>query len=523
MPSRLAAALLLLACGGGAWAQRGRNPRTPPDAMTTGAVQDLYRQARVAIQNLPNVVQPRLLMDVARDQLRQSPQQGLDGLEQAFNLALALPSTQEAEKVQVEREVVFELALRGEAPHALELTRRADVPKAPLYDALIEMAGRAEFDPANHARTLRQTGRQLAGTVMSMITECERSDGTFPYRGATVALRRESDALDRLELTRAAYTWAGNETDPAQIQSASVFLAVGHHLVPELDGILEDVLPSLISRVAASDLSGPLPLNKGLGDRLMNLLLRVDPARAEALAAQFPTVGAGAVNAFNLAGVSLADAQLQSLDGTSHPSPSPALSAGGGGAARTAMPLTFRLGRSGATATFSTTVTALADDSAADPAQPSGREAFLQLLARAEATWRHRPDDALALANQASGLLDQALWSGEPTAILRLATVYRELGDSGDANRLWSGCLQQADRLAAAADAAEIADPAQAATLVAGYGTPYAPVLEVYSLAARLDFSATAAHAEQAQFVLLKPAVLMRVALVGEVGRPSGR
>lgn len=513
MAPRLAAAVLLVVGCGSAWAQRGRNPRTPPDAMTASAVQDLFRQARAAIQDLPAAVQPRLLLEVARDQLRQSPQQGIEGLDQAFDLALGLTASQATEKEQVEREVVYEMALRGEAQHALELTRQADVPKAPLYDSLIELAGRREFATNPQVRNLRQAAQQLAGQVMDLVQECERSDGAFPYRGALAALRRESDPLDRLDLTRAAYTWAGNESDPDQIQSASFFLAGAHHLVPELDGMLAGVLSAQLTRLAATTLAGPLQSQVGLGNRLMHLLLQVDPARAEELAAQFPNLGAAAVHAFNLADVNLP------AGNTAAQAPltlqfRPGVAGFGGGRGRG--------GLSSAIPTFSTTVAVPAEpDTAPDTTVAGGRAQFLALLARAEASWRHQPGAALAWANQAAGLLDAALWQNETPAVVRLATVYRRLNDNGDSNRLLAECLRVADRQAAAADAAFFADPAQAVLLARGYGTAYASVLEVYSLSARLDFATTATHAEQAQIVLLKPAVLTRVALIGEVAGPG--
>lgn len=517
MPSRLAVVLLalLLGCVPAMWAQRGRGTRPTsrqPDALIEAAVQDLFRQARASIQNLPTSVQPRLLSDVARDEMRQWPDQGLDDMEQAFRLALALPNDQMAEKQEIERSAIFELSLRDKPGQARLLARQADVPKAPLYDVLIELAGRMRYDPSTPAQSVNQAAQQLAANVMDLVQECERSDHSFPYHGAAIAVRDETDPLDRLDLTRAAYTWAGNETDPSQIEAAAFFLPIGHREVPEMDGVLADVLSTLIPRLASTALSGPLQSSAGLGNRLMRLLLQVDPARAESLAAQFPSVGADAMSAFNLAQV-----QLDSGD---------AVSAGAGRDSSVTVQFSRRgpgrgPGRGPAVATFSTTVAAPASDEPPSSEQASSRAQFLSLLTRAEAVWRHDPGQALAWANQADGLLDQALWQGETVAVLRLATLYHQLSDSGDSSRLLAGCLREADRQAAAADATFFANPAQAATLVRGYGTAYGDVMTVYSLAARLDFNFTATHAEQAQFVLLKPAVLTRVALVGEVGRPG--
>lgn len=145
-------------------------------------------------------------------------------------------------------------------------------------------------------------------------------------------------------------------------------------------------------------------------------------------------------------------------------------------------------------------------------------------MAQAESLRRRDPAQALALANQASGLLDDALWDRETVTATRLAALYGQLGASSDAARLLSGCLDAASRQARAFDVNFFAAAAdQQAQLARSIESAQASLMEVYSLAARIDLTTTAQRAESAQFVLLKPFILDRIAVVAEVGlRPLG-
>ena len=144
-------------------------------------------------------------------------------------------------------------------------------------------------------------------------------------------------------------------------------------------------------------------------------------------------------------------------------------------------------------------------------------------MAHAGGLQRQDPNQALALASQAEGMLDDSLWASQAVAAARLAAIEDQIGAGATAQRLLHRCLDEADRQARALDAEYVGnDNGQQAQLQSGLESGQASVLQIYSLAARFDFVGTAERAEAGQFVLLKPLVLARLALVGEMGqRPA--
>src|SRR5579875_1117780 len=187
-------AVFVLLLGGAGWGQGrflGAGPRSAgPDAATKATVQDLYRQAREAINATPTAVQPELLVQVARNEERLWPEQSLEDFQQVFRLALALPADN-PQKAEAERDAVGAVARGGETAEALEMARMADVPKAPLYDELIGLAGRGDFGAgrggaggrsASATATTRAAKgdgstaeERLASEVNGLIEECQRA------------------------------------------------------------------------------------------------------------------------------------------------------------------------------------------------------------------------------------------------------------------------------------------------------------------------------------------------------------
>jgi hypothetical protein len=145
------------------------------------------------------------------------------------------------------------------------------------------------------------------------------------------------------------------------------------------------------------------------------------------------------------------------------------------------------------------------------------------LLSQAEMAVRRQPAAARSYADQAAGLLDAGLWSSQAAVATRLAQVYQQLSDGPDAARILARSLDQADADARAADQQYLGDSSRQPQLAQDLESLAAPVIEIYSLAARVDFETSARRAEQAQFVILKPMVLARVALVGQIGQFRGR
>ncbi len=473
----------------------GRGLETIPGAGPQ-LVLALYQQAAEAVNAVPAMAAPQMLADIASDEMRLFPQQGLADFTTAFELARALPPPQgdndavgqarEAFKENAEREAVGELARRGDEAQALALTRLADIPKAPLYDQLIALAGRRRRKAAADPE-----GETTLERVFDLVQECKRS-GSYPYTGVAVFLRRRAGAgLERLTLVQDGYQWAGNETAPAQIEAAAVLLQAGHQAEPALDGLLATTLRTLLQRL---EQAGASPAYFGPGRfaqiRLMALLRQVNAPAAAALAAQAP--------------------------GLQGPTPGMMLDPRPGGFAAG-----LRFAGRGGRGLMLFPSRAPAAGAGLDPASTAagGASAFRALLAQAESLQRQDRSQALALAGRAAGMLDDSLWASQASAAARLATLEQQLGDGADAARLLRRCLEEADRQARALDATYLgAGASQRAQLAQGLEAAQGTVLMVYSLAARLDFVGTAERAEAAQFVLLKPLVLARVALVGEVG-----
>jgi len=499
--------------GRGSQAGRGGRRVVAGIAPDKGLLQDLYDQAKRAVNGVPPVAAPVLLLDIARDEMRDFPATGLEDFAEAFDLARALAPANSADdtagqmrmefKRETELNAVSELARRGHTEQALAMLHAADIPRAPLYDQLVLLAdmNAAELDDPRPSSEPKPVAKPAAGdaaagreavmdAVWKLVQECQRSDNTFPYRGVAGVLRRPGNqSLSRLDLVRDGYRWAANEQDPERMADAFTFLQVAHRAEPELDQELETALMSLLGRQAAQveqpGVSATLGTGARLSGRLEALLQQVDPERAAQYAAE---------NA--LPDIPATPPQVTVISG-----------AGGG-------PLTFRLNPG--TITFSTTVAAPAHESREDQI---GSGQFRQLVAQAEGLRRRDPGTALAAANQAAGMLDDTLWASETTEAVRLATLYDQLGAHADAARLLARALDEAESQGRQADTRyPDADPETQARLVRGTDASESTALEVYSLAARLDLPYTAARAETAQFLLLKPLVLARIALVAEVG-----
>jgi hypothetical protein len=459
--------LLAVALGaqsrGGRAAPSGRRGPPPPDAAARGLVQALFGSARADVAAVGPLAAPVITAALARDEMRLFPQQAIADYTAAFWLARALPlpasadpasATVEAIKAETERSAVNAL-LRPRPPRdsaaaaaaaaadadadadaALQLARRADVPKAPLYDPLV----------------MRAAERGDAATGVALVQECARSDGTYPYRGLATALRsRRLDGNDRLLLAQSGLSYfdAGASTD--QDADALFFLQAVRRETPTLAPEVESALQAVLSTSA-------------------------DPRTRERAAALLQAGGTGAVTQPSVV-----------VDSTP-----------GGG------PI-FR---------FSVTTAAPV---APESGESIGTSAFVLLVNRAQMLARSAPGGARDAANQADGMLNAALLAAVPDTAATLASVYAELGASADAARVLSLCLDAVDRIGAAADQTYAnADSATRAAFVQRLDANAAAVIDVYSLAARLDPTTAATRAEASPMVLFKPLLLSRLAVVGQ-------
>lgn len=520
--------------GGRGGGQRGRGSAAAPSIATLDLVQDLYQQAKRAALAAPEVAAPEQMAAIAGDEMRLFPSEGLADFATAFALARALRPPQSGDdaagqarlaiKAAVELRAIMELARRGPPDQALAFARLADVPRAPLYDQLILAAGRhsmpgvAMLRGGQGAKAGKPADAQETDDVFSLVQECKRS-GSYPYSGVGMYVRQPGiGGLERTMLVQDGYQWAGNETDPAEINRSLALLQAGHRVEPGLDGVLAATLTALIQRLAQNPSNSAFASSRAAGGRLMALLTQVDPSRAQALAEQYPAAAGTPAQAQRDA----SDVVVLSAD---------AMAGAAGrfrivfapGAAQDAN-LAASSNPAGGVFFFKPSPPESSDAAGSEPGESGNASQFRALLAQAESLQRHDPSQALALAGQAAGLLDDALWASQTPAAVALAMLESNLGNRGEADRLLARGLDQADRQAAAADTGfDDAAPAQQALMARGLESAQASVLEVYSLAARLDFTAAAERAEAAQFRLLKPLVLARVALVGEVGQPRAR
>ena len=465
--------LLAVALGaqgrGGRAAPGGRRGPPPPDAATLGMVQALFGSARAAAAVVRPLAAPVITADLARDEMRLFPEQAIADYTAAFWLARALPLSASAEPASAPVEVVEAIKAETERsavnallrPHpppdaaaaaaggdadaaaALQLARRADVAKAPLYDALV----------------MRAAERGDAATVVALVQECARSDGTYPYRGLATALRsRRLDRNDRLLLAQAGLSYFGASASTNQDADALFFLQAVQRETPALAPEVEAALQAVLSSSA-------------------------DPRTLER-----------------------ATALLRTAEPNATPQPSGALNFEASGP-----PL------------FSFSVTSAA------PVAPGGGDAvgtsaFVLLVNRAQMLARSAPGGALDAANQADDMLDATLLAAVPDTAATLASVYAELGASADAARVLSLCLDAVDRIGAAADQTYAnADPAARAAFVERIDAHAAAVIDVYSLAARLDPTTAATRAEASPMVLFKPLVLSRLAVVAQFPPASAR
>jgi hypothetical protein len=554
MPRCAAAALLVLLPLVASAQQRGArgrnlnsNPAAPVDPALIAA---LYQDAKQAIADAPALIGPRLLTDIARDETRPMfrgrnaggetpPDPSLADFAAAFELARALPLPPDGDptraatlsiKTNAESDAVAELARRSQLSEALQLARRADVPKGPLYDQLIMSTDRAwrrdnsdaadsssgvsssdsDADPAAAA----QAQQDRLDTVFTLVQECKRADGTYPYRGMAFFLRGQAPAaLERTALILDGYHWAARETDPARLSAAGQFLAAGHRAAPALDPQLASALTTLLDRLGNT--------TQASSRQLLNLLRHVDPQRAADEAQRWPALATLAAEppAPEIALSAIGSA----LTFTTANGPRFTVGGPGGRGGRGDSPQPDAVQATAPqSGQFSMSVNVSA--SALDPSDPpAGAAQFRMLLAQAEMAVRRQPAAARSYADQAAGLLDAGLWSSQAAIATRLAQVYQQLSDGPDAARILARALDQADTDARAADQQYLGESSSQPQLAQDLEKLAAPVIEIYSLAARVDFETTARRAEQAQFVILKPMVLARVALVGQIGQFRSR
>src|SRR6185312_2057668 len=267
------------------------NPAVPVDAALIAA---LYQDAKQAVADAPALIGPRLLTDIARDETRPMfrgrgddadapPDPALADFAGAFELARALPMPPDGDptqaatlsiKTSAESDAVAELARRGQLDEALQLARRADVPKGPLYDQIILSTDRDwRRDNSDTQSTAESSDNSPADAASAAQAEQDRLDTVF----------RLVQECKRAALIVDGYHWAAAETDPARMSAAVQFLTAGHRAAPGLDPQLASTLTTLLDRLGNT--------TQGSSRPLLNLLRQVDRQRADDESQRWPALG----------------------------------------------------------------------------------------------------------------------------------------------------------------------------------------------------------------------------------------
>lgn len=210
----------------------------------------LFRAARDSARNLPGALGASELADVAQDEMmamRQDPDwvpearhdavAAFQNLEQTPFPHPTAPATGMLPpldvKEQLETQMVRDLLMPSPRPpsadeeqQVLDLIRGADVRKAPLYDALLNLTG------------FRQNAASPLFSPVALAVECEQADGSFPYQGVMAVTRIHgviggpngevvltgADPGQTKQLMEMAFEAITGDRDPAGLREAIAFL-----------------------------------------------------------------------------------------------------------------------------------------------------------------------------------------------------------------------------------------------------------------------------------------------------------
>ncbi|MGN6593424.1 MAG: hypothetical protein ACTHJX_11055 [Terriglobales bacterium] len=484
----------------------------PPDPVVA-----IFQSARSSLADVPDAARPLDRLAIAQAEDIRHSDMALDDYAQAFREAVALPRPAdpssltarwvEGEKQRVERAVMQALTqVHGTEDFTLahQLARLADIRRGPLYDLLIssaaEQAGnnggprRVSEEPllfqiygvqAVHPRPqLRPTDLQPPYDVEALVQECRQADGSFPYLGVVTALDAyRVGGVAPLPLLHLALDAAAAETNLVDMNAALALLSRTHYFVPALDGPNESAAVAMFTRLAAMHLSGLDEVNRGLiGSRVLGLIRRLDPDRAQELAAQYPAL---------------------SVAPTLARRPAPRMPAGA--------------------ATDNSDPGAALDAAEALPAATDvqRRQKLQALLQAANTLAALHPAQARQAAGEAMDLLSDSLLRADlrPAELLalRLAT---DMHDPAAAHALILRCLDQAEAMALASeqryDASGHDSRLAQAAAIAGDNE----LADAFAYAARIDFPLALQRAQQTSAAYLKPLFLERVAVGREMLHP---
>lgn len=273
----------------GAPATRGQAPSPPP------TLDLLLQTAKAALPNVPDEIAVMYWVDLGWAEAMRAAdgksQPGLDDLARAFDQAVQMPAGHD-DSPEAKRQSFIRDHAEGEAVmftgvldagQALALIRRADIPRASLYDQVL-------YDVGIMARFQHKVADL---DPMTIVRECQRS-GSFPYRGVTQIIQNDLVPVEqRLALARMVLQYAQSDdlNDKYELLNAPGALTPIHGVFPQLDSQTVDADTNILrqfAKIANSNGMAAGSARRQGTSFLLSALRQIDGSRADELASKYP-------------------------------------------------------------------------------------------------------------------------------------------------------------------------------------------------------------------------------------------
>lgn len=457
--------------------------QSPPPQLANSAAELLFHRALLQARTTSPPLDLYLREYVATEELKSQPEEALSEFRSVFN---AIPdiAAKDTEPTTLAARDYMQYRLAGSALDAflarrqwnesITLARQYQPPrgysKAGVYDPILR-AGVSYLPPE----------RQL-----SLIEECSRSDGSFPFGGALALLRTGKLQPDQRRTVFTLGLRATAQATPVSTNLIVEFFEAALTDQPQLATQVEDATASLLRRLASAQ-GRTRDNNARAASGLFALLRRLDPAAAQRSAAAFPDFAAPPSPAASELALNT------SPDGTAAFGPALALSA----------------------------TDKLVDLSRTDPgaAMQAAQnltdrpQKFAALVALAQALTQSNPSLAAQAAGSANLLLDSDTLAASAGWPVTLALVFQHLGDHSHAEGTIAQCLDHLDDLAQRLS--DLWDDRSGFDLASQWGATelaLIPMATTYERAGLIDPALALSHADRIHSAVLSAVVLSRIA-----------
>jgi len=455
-------------------------PALPP---VSNAAELLFHRALVQARTAPPPLDLYLREYVATEELQSQPEEALAEFRSVFNVIPDIaakdtePTTLAARDYMQYRlagGVLDAFLARRRWDESISLARRYQPPrgysKAGAYDLILRAA--VSFLPPDQQ--------------LSLIEECSRSDGSFPFAGALALLRTGKLHPDQSQTVFTLGIRATAQATPVSTDLMVEFFEAALDDQPQFASQVEDAAAALLRRLGSAQ-GRTRRNNARAASGLFALLRRLDSAAAQRLAAAFPDLAAPPSPAASKLSMSA------SADGTAAFGPAPAL----------------------------TSTDKLVDLSRSDPgaAMQAAQnltdrpQKFAALVAVAQVLARTSPSLAVQAADSANLLLDSDTLAASAGWPVTLALVFQHLGDHSHAEGVITECLDHLDDQAQ--HLSDIWDDRSGFDLASQWGgTELAliPIATTYERAGLIDPALALSHGDRIHSAVLSTVVLSRIA-----------